>query len=345
MRDYLLIALVLLLLALSTTFAALWLTKSTDSAAVPARSARGKAPPPPPVVVVAEPAVATAGRLAGSPGVGGAPDPLLPFLASPPATAPPAACKPHVAALIRERGGMSVEIGPGINSVIPQGESNRFIDMYTNEDPDNPHTNAGDDLVHIDYVWSPGQSYAEIVPEGERFHNAVSSHCVEHVPCLVKYLRNVREILRDDGKFYVIVPHREYMFDHYRSRSTLGDAVASYKTGRHLPRASSSVDALLMRAVNDPSLYWGGESPPPRVVRETPEDMMALVDERLATVERGEYVDDHHWVYDEYSFSFIVQQLARLGLVDFEVEASHHPIRPHNEFLVVLRAPPIQEGT
>lgn len=265
-------------------------------------------------------------------------DPLLPFLTRAPADPPSAPCKPYVAGLIRERGGMSVEIGPGIHSVIPQDEHNRFIDMYENDDASNPHTNVGDNLVRIDYVWSPGQSYADIVPQGEKFRNAVSSHCIEHVPCLVDYLRNVREILHEDGKFFVIIPHRKYMFDHYRSRSTIGDVVASYKTGRTLPQAPSSLDALLMRSVNNPAEYWNGKSPPPRVVTESREAMMALVDERMAQVSAEEYVDDHHWVYDEYSFSFIVQHLHKLGLVDFEVETSHHPIRPYNEFLVVLRA-------
>jgi len=316
------------LFVLAVVFATLWLTKTSPSAECTVSLEKYQ----PEVVSSSENKVVTVSQDDKQA------DPLLPFLTKVPADPPSAPCKPYVAGLILERGGMSVEIGPGINSVIPQGENNRFIDMYENDDESNPHTNVDANLVHIDYVWSPGQSYADIVPEGERFRNAVSSHCIEHVPCLVKYLCNIREILHEDGKFYVIIPHRTYMFDHYRSRSTLGDVVASYKTGRQLPKAPSSLDALLMRSVNDPSKYWNEESPPPRVVTESAESMNEMIDERLAMVSNDEYVDDHHWVYDEYSFSFIVQNLRKLGLVDFEVETSHKPIRPYNEFLVVLRA-------
>lgn len=191
--------------------------------------------------------------------------------------------------------------------------------------------------VPIDYVWSPGQTYAEIVGD-KRFENVVSVHSIEHVPCLVTYLRNVYEILNPNGRFIIIIPHRSYMFDHYRDRSTLGEVVACYLEGQTQPNLKQLLDARLMISHNYPQLYWNGsDNGAPKIVSAAPEDLAMTVESVWES--RGEYTDCHAWVYDEVSFPFIIESLAKLLMTEFQIEEVRAPLENQNEFMVVLRRP------
>lgn len=58
----------------------------------------------------------------------------------------------------------------------------------------------------------------------------VSSHVLEHFPDPIKALKEWYRVVKNDGYIFMIIPHKERMFDRNRERTTLDELAQRHKT-------------------------------------------------------------------------------------------------------------------
>jgi len=91
------------------------------------------------------------------------------------------------------------------------------------------YTNHGVDLAKIeevDYVW---QGFSQFIG-ATKFDWIIASHVIEHVPCVISFLRDCESVLKPDGVLSLAIPDKRRCFDKLREKSSL--AVRSYPVGR-----------------------------------------------------------------------------------------------------------------
>ncbi|MDE2583319.1 MAG: hypothetical protein KGL52_16910 [Rhodospirillales bacterium] len=190
-------------------------------------------------------------------------------------------------------------------------------------------------VPEIDYVWR-GEPYHQLVRE--RFPAVLSSHCIEHQPCLVTHLADLAAVLAPGGRVFLVVPDHRYAFDHFVPASTLVDALEAYaaRRGRHAPR--SVIAQHLLQTHNDPARHWRGEhGADPRLQPAGPM-LAAQVEAALRAVHKADLAYDlHAWQFTPASFRRLFDAMAAVGLSPFRVERLYPTLRDRGEFYAVLR--------
>jgi len=261
--------------------------------------------------------------------------------------------------LLQTLGGVGLEIGPLHAPICRRDTHNiRYIDAFTTEelkahyasDPNVPV----DNIVDVDYVWR-GEPYEDLIPE--RFDYVVSSHNIEHVPCLVDFLSNLSSCLHPGGKIFMAIPDKRYCFDHFKPESSIAEVLDAHFTKRRKPDPWHIVRHELLRTHNSPIDHWSGEHGRPAymidgnffVQGDIPPDSMAgiyspqkhEVSEPLLERLKGhyscsEYHDTHVWIMTPFSFARIVDFLTAHRLVSLEL-SELYPTEPNShEFYAVL---------
>lgn len=218
--------------------------------------------------------------------------------------------------------GASLEIGPGISPTLdPDNVDSKFLDVASVEG--------------LDYTWVPGKTYQSVVGSA-KFQNVVSSNNIEHEPCLITYLSNVYDILQNGGKFFVVVPHADRTLDYFRPKSSLGHIVATYLGPHEQPGLGSVLDQSFMNTNTSVERHLVGDHGSPNCVRDF-ESTKLNVSKFVQDLGNGEYPSDtNSWVFDEYSFTFIMEQLNKFGYTKFVIDRVHHPVHNSNEFVAIL---------
>lgn len=187
-------------------------------------------------------------------------------------------------------------------------------------------------IVEVDFV--SGGDMAAVVPPALRFAGIVASHVVEHVPDLIGWLAQARELLSPGGILSLVVPDKRYTFDRVREVSTLGEVI-----GAHLERRARSGPVQVVQFFSsvvrfDLAAAWAGTLGTDGLQRiHTVEQAIELG--RAAAA--GAYVDVHCWIHTPRCFLGIMRELAALGLSRFSLssfcDTAHHDI----EFCAALR--------
>ena len=133
----------------------------------------------------------------------------------------------------------------------------------------------------------------------QRFQAVFSAHTVEHTPDLIGHLRDVANLLRPGGSYFLIVPDKRYCFDHFLPESTLAQVLVGQ--GRLRPTLDAVRDHLTCSAHNIAPLHWLGIHGKPGPIERA--------ERELAEAERGQYVDVHQWLFTPASFLSIVSKL------------------------------------
>jgi len=268
----------------------------------------------------------------------------------------------------------ALEIGP-LHAPICRRPSARvkYIDAFSTEelkqhyalDP-NVDTAA---IVDVDYVWR-GESYGDLIKE--RFDSVVTSHNIEHVPCLVSFLNNLEAVLCPGGSVYLAVPDKRYCFDHFKSDSSISDVLDAFFEKRQAIPPSALVRQALLVTHNEAIRHWNGDHGTPalsnpeefvvRLKRMTGEEaqLAALKDappsrkkneagsgsgmlEGLRSLykldARVHTGDQHAWIFTPGSFAEIIFLLNHLGLTKLCVDRLHSTAYASHEFYTILRKP------
>ena len=187
-------------------------------------------------------------------------------------------------------------------------------------------------VPEIDYVWR-GEPYRELIRA--RFPAILSSHCIEHQPCLVTHLTDLAAVLAPGGRVFLVVPDHRYAFDHFVPTSTLLDVLDAYaaRRGGHAPR--STIAHHLLKTHNDPPAHWAGAHGADPWAEA---GLVGRISEGLREVRRTELAFDlHAWQFTPDSFRRLFDLMAVAGLSPFRIERLYPTLRDSGEFYAVLR--------
>lgn len=100
-----------------------------------------------------------------------------------------------------------------------------------------------DQLAPVDYVWEKGRSLSECV-EGS-FDYVVASHVGEHVPNLIGWIEEIRQVLKPKGQLRLTLPDGRYSFDMKRQATRLSDLLAAWMKQSSCPETHLVLDFAL----------------------------------------------------------------------------------------------------
>lgn len=190
-------------------------------------------------------------------------------------------------------------------------------------------------VPEIDYVWR-GEPYHQLIRE--RFAAILSSHCIEHQPCLVSHLADLAAVLAPGGRVFLVVPDHRYAFDHFVPASTLVDVLDAYAARRtgHAPR--TMIAQHLLQTHNDPPAHWRGDHGPDPWARPASPELAGQVADALRGLRSRDVIYDvHAWQFTPASFRRLFETMAAVGLSPFRIERLYSTLRDRGEFYAVLR--------
>jgi hypothetical protein len=246
----------------------------------------------------------------------------------------------------------------------------KYIDAFTTEElkehyASDPNVDVAS-IVDVDYVWR-GEPYSDLIKE--RFDSVVTSHNIEHVPCLVSFLNSLESVLCPVGRIYLAVPDKRYCFDHFKSDSSISDVLDAFFEKRHTLPPSALVRQALLVTHNEAVRHWKGDHGVPafldpqdfairlkRMSGEvgsllTAEHAALLHGKQEASAARGMLEglcsfykldpgvhtgDQHAWIFTPGSFAEIIFLLNHLGLTKLFVNRLHPTAYGSHEFYAVL---------
>lgn len=232
----------------------------------------------------------------------------------------------------------ALEIGPYAQPLL-RGPHVRYADIYSTAQlrAMAPAANLDPERIpDIDWVVAP----TNLEAIDEKFDAVLSSHAIEHQPNLVGHLRQVSELLLDEGRYLLLVPDHRYCFDHFKTPSTIVDVLDAFARNvtKHDPK--SLILSRLLITHNEPSRHWSGDHGLPEHNPHFPhDDRITLLASALELLNKASdaLYNDHAWFFTPDSFVSIMNDLKVLGLTNLHVERLYPTLRNTLEFWVVLQ--------
>lgn len=230
-----------------------------------------------------------------------------------------------------------LEIGPFAWPCFPPGARKvRYLDVLATEDLRRRAVQLQFDpskVPPIDYVWR-GEPYRALVQQ--RVDAVISSHCIEHQPCLLTHLTDVAALLKPEGRFFAVIPDKRFCFDHFFPETTLAEVLDAFASGRTRHSHRSVLQHQLLLTHNDAEAHWRGEHGEDPCRQKVTGAFAARVAESLRGLRGDSYVDVHAWQFTPDSFRILLDGLADIGLSPFRVERVYETVRNQNEFYAIL---------
>lgn len=172
------------------------------------------------------------------------------------------------------------------------------------------------------------------------FDYVIASHVIEHIPDPIDWMEDIGRILRPGGILSLIIPDKRYCFDINRTLTETSDLVDAYLRKLRQPSFRQVYD-FKSRAILDmvdTVAVWSRTADYTGVVRQDVPDPDVAALERCRWMQTSdEFVDVHCHVFTPDSFMGLLEKLARLRLIHYEV-AAFVPTEPNTlEFYVSLR--------
>jgi len=224
-----------------------------------------------------------------------------------------------------------LEIGPFAQPVL-RGPHVRYVDVLSTEDLRKRARSLGMDETKVPTIsWVSNGSDLSVV--NDTFDAVVSSHAIEHQPDFVGHLNQVADLLKPDGRYYVLVPDHRYCFDHFLTPSTVAQIVGAHLEKRAVHSLSSVVEHRALTTHNDPVRHWAGDHGDPKENRAS---RIASAIQEIGDA-HGAYIDVHAWYFTPQSFRDVIADLSATQHISFSVQRVF-PTRPNsNEFWVILQ--------
>jgi hypothetical protein len=143
----------------------------------------------------------------------------------------------------------------------------------------------------------------------------IASHVAEHVPDLITWLEEVRNVLRERGTLRLVLPDRRYGFDYLRAETRLKDVLTPYIVRARRPTVEQIVD--FYANVADGVDGWGivnGTFNPANVKRRHDIHWVREAAHRILA-NPDHYEDVHCWTFTPFSFAALMAAIARFGIL------------------------------
>jgi SAM-dependent methyltransferase len=230
-----------------------------------------------------------------------------------------------------DRNGLGLEIGPSHNPIAPRsaGFKVEILDYMNADALREKFGKLNVDVEEVDFVWS-GERIPELVGGPDRYDWIIASHVIEHLPDLLGFLHDCREVLKPEGVVSLVIPDKRYCFDHFRALTTTGEVLDAFEQRRIRPTAGSVFDNMVNCVTLEDQGSWSVDS------RQGEFRSVYSFEEARNSWERAKegYEDAHVWCFTPTSFRLIFQDLTALGLMSFDM--IHEFDTAGNEFFVTL---------
>lgn len=231
--------------------------------------------------------------------------------------------------------GLSLEIGPSFNPILPKRDGFR-VETIDHADADAlrakyaslPGVDASR-IEHVDHVWR-GEPLSELVGRG-RFDSVVASHVIEHTPDLLGFMKECEQVLAPGGRLVLAGPDRRRCFDFFRPASTTGSVLQAHHERRTLHAPGSAFDFVANFCTIDGQQGNGNETAESFSLSHP---VTVAGGAFAAFAESGDYLDCHAWVFTPSSFRLIASDLAALEAIELKEESFWET--PTLEFVMVL---------
>jgi len=235
-----------------------------------------------------------------------------------------------------------LEIGPLDRPIFKKESANVFYadirdtqavkDFYRNNNNDNIDIEA---IVNIDYVIKG--TYSESIKADEKFDYIVMSHVIEHVPELLKFFDDIKNVLNANGKLCLAVPDHRFCFDHFRQPTSFAEVYDIYINGiKNLP--FRVLDSRLAEHAND-SVYWWNNPANFDNLPKTKELFEKAKNDYFRAL-KGEYVDVHFSVFTPETFLLLLYNMLNFNLLPFKCVEFYNTYVNSIEFNCVLEFEP-----
>jgi len=189
-----------------------------------------------------------------------------------------------------------------------------------------------DTIPEIDYV-SPKGDISIIT---ERFSAVFSSHNIEHQVDLIDHLNQVANLLKDNGRFYLLIPDKRYCFDHFIAETPMSEVLATHFSGAVTHNMAAVLSMRCEVTHNYPRHHWQGVHGH-MVGRNNLNSYLEAVKEFKDA--DGAYIDAHKWRFTPTSFEWIVNSLYEMKLIPIKIEKLYNTATGSNEFAAILSRP------
>jgi len=151
-----------------------------------------------------------------------------------------------------------LEIGPLDRPIFSKQSYNvKYLDYFSKselvESYKNNESTIIDNICEVDYVVKD-TSYIEKI--NEKFDIVVSSHNIEHSPCLITFLNNIYDVLADDGRLFLAIPDYRFCFDTFRNESNIFDILYAYYNKISHPTIINVLESKFYTTHNDSVKHW-----------------------------------------------------------------------------------------
>lgn len=222
-----------------------------------------------------------------------------------------------------------LEIGP-FDVPVLKGVNVKYFDVLNSEDLKKRaieinRINNINNIPFIDYVEPNGN--IEII--NEKFDVVLTCHSIEHSPDLILHLKNISNLLNDNGYYIAIIPDKRYCFDHFIPESSIADILDSYFNKQKFHKIKSVIEHRTLTCHNNSIQHWNGEHGSQSIG-----NVKNAIDEYLNN--KDSYIDVHAWQFTPDSFKNIIENLYNLNYIDFKIKNIYNTIYGSCEFLVIL---------
>lgn len=215
-----------------------------------------------------------------------------------------------------------LEISPLFRPTALKTTHNVFYTDYTSADDSRAkHSNyAHDEIMDIDFVWTPGLKLADCVPPGSKFDWAIASHVLEHVPDPIGWLLETFDVMTVGAVFVLALPDKRYCYDKFRTETEASDLIDNWVRRQKIPSPRQVFD-FLSRSVNDLGNHPNDEFNTTEKFEDAPRtytDAEAL-NFAINSWQTGSYFDVHCSVFTPDGFHALIEKLNSLGILNVVV--------------------------
>jgi len=224
-----------------------------------------------------------------------------------------------------------LEIGPFYTPVL-KGPKVRYFDVLSKDALYQRAMDHGlpvNNIPFIHYV----DPYGDLRTIQDRFDLVLSSHVIEHQPDLVDHLQAVAALLRPGGYYFLMIPDKRYIFDHFLPETQISEIIARHLEKQKTHSLKSVIEHRALLTHNEPARHWAGDHGSPD------EGFAEKVHSAIREFQdaNGRYIDVHASQFTPASFERTIRLLRELGWISFEICRTYHTRRDQNEFCVVLQ--------
>ena len=219
-----------------------------------------------------------------------------------------------------------LEIGPFYNPVC-KGANVNYFDILSQDEMIQRASEIGqndniNNVPHIDFISKTG----DLSIINKTFDAIVSSHVIEHQLDFINHLNMVSNLLKENCKYYLMVPDKRYCFDHFNNLSSIADIINATYQKQEKHTIKSVIEHRALTTHNSARRHWKGDHGD---ISNNIERIKAAISE----YKTGEYIDVHAWYFTPNSFATIIETLERLNMIDLSVDKIYPTKKRTLEFL------------